>query len=40
MLWTELCPQPNSDVEVLASFSHPVPQNVTIFGERKFKEVS
>ena len=40
VLWTELCPQPNSAVEVLASSSHPVPQNVTIFGERKFKEVS
>ena len=32
ILWTELCPPPNSYIEDLIS-------NVTVFGDRAFKEV-
>lgn len=36
VLWSKLCPPPkNSYVEALT----PVPQNVTVFGNRAYKEV-
>ena len=35
MSWVELCPPPNSYVELLT----PVPQNVTLFGSGVFADV-